>query len=196
MPRTGEQLTALRREARGRLVRAALELFAREGYERTSVRAIAQAAGVAQGLLYNYFEGKEDLLRAVFEECMRDVRESFAAADAPGTPQERLERLIRESFEVVKRNEDFWRLSYSLRTQPAVLAGLGEQVRGWADSIRATLREHLRAAGRAHPDVEAAVLHALIDGIAQHYTLDRDRYPLDAVVELVVGEYCRAETSP
>ena len=53
-----------------------------------------------------------------------DVRASFALADA-APPSERLERLVRGSFEILRRNMPFWRLSYGVRMQPAVLAGLG-----------------------------------------------------------------------
>ena len=56
--------------------------------------------------------------------------------------------------------------------------------------IRRTLQGYLRDAGVAKPDVEAAALFALIDGISQHYVLDPDRYPLDAVIDLVVARYC------
>ena len=54
----------------------------------------------------------------------------------------------------------------------------------WRATIRRTLQGYLRDAGVARPDVEAAVLFALIDGISQHYVLDPQRYPLDAVTEL------------
>ncbi len=63
-------------------MRAALELFASHGFAATSVRRIAEEAGVSQGLLYNYFGGKEELLEAIFEEGMGDVRASFRVARA------------------------------------------------------------------------------------------------------------------
>ena len=188
-PRTAEQNEQIRAATRQRILDAALALFAEHGYERASVRMIAEAADVAQGLLYSHFDGKHGLLHAIFEESMADVRESFAMADA--APRgEKLERLIRGSFEVLERNLAFWRLSYGVRMQPAVLEGLGPALHEWTATIRRTLQGYLRDAGVARPDVEAAVLFALIDGISQHYVLDAQRYPLDAVTELVVARYC------
>ncbi|MEX2531863.1 MAG: helix-turn-helix domain-containing protein [Gemmatimonadota bacterium] len=67
---------------RDRIVKAALDLFAHHGFAATSVRRIAEEAGVSQGLLYNYFGGKEELLGAIFEEGMTDVRASFEVARA------------------------------------------------------------------------------------------------------------------
>ena len=151
-PRTAEQNEQIRAATRQRILDAALALFAEHGYERTSVRMIAEAAGVAQGLLYSYFDGKQLLLHAIFEESVADVRESFATADA-APPEQRLEKLIRASFEVLERNLAFWKLSYGVRMQPAVLAGLGPALHEWTASIRRTLHGYLRDAGVARPDV-------------------------------------------
>lgn len=188
-PRTAEQNEQIRADSRRRIIDAALALFAEHGYERTSVRMIADAAGISQGLLYNYFDGKQALLRAIFEQSVADVRASFALADAV-PPAERLERLVRGSFEILRQNLAFWRLSYGVRMQPAVLAGLGPELQEWTAAIRRRLHAYLRDAGVPRPDVEAAVLFALIDGISQHYVLDPDHYPLDAVIELVIARYC------
>jgi len=195
-PRTAEQNEQIRVDTRRRIVDEALLLFAEHGYAGTSVRMIAAAAGVSAGLLYNYFENKQALLHAIFEESMADVRASFALADQV-PPKQRLEQLVRGSFQILRRNMTFWRLSYGVRMQPAVLAGLGPELHEWTVAIRRTLQGYLRDAGVARPDVEAAVLFALIDGISQHFVLDPDRYPLDAAIELVIGKYCggsRAKT--
>src|SRR5688500_2847290 len=187
-PRTADQNEQIRAQSRRRIIDQALALFAEHGYAGTSVRMIAEAAGTSPGLLYNYFENKQALLHAIFEESVADVRASFALADA-APPSERLERLVRGSFEILRRNMPFWRLSYGVRMQPAVLAGLGPELHEWTAMIRQTLQGYLRDAGVAQPEIEAAVLFALIDGISQHYVLDPQRYPLDAVTELVVARY-------
>lgn len=54
-------------ERRSQILGVAAEHFARYGVIGTSVSAVAKAAGVARALVYHYFPGKEDLLRAVLE---------------------------------------------------------------------------------------------------------------------------------
>ncbi len=54
-------------QRRTQLIDTALALFAEGGYDRTSIKDLAQAAGVAQGLVYHYFASKEDLLLAVID---------------------------------------------------------------------------------------------------------------------------------
>ena len=189
-PRSPAENARLRDESRVRIMDAALELFGRDGYDGTSVRAIAAQAGVSVGLLYHHFEGKEALLHALFEASMADVRASFAEAEAGGsTHGSRIERLVRASFAILRRRETFWRLSYGVRMQDAVLTGLGDRVLAWTGEIRRVLEGYLRDAGVPDPDVEAAILFALIDGVSQHYVLDPGRYPLDDVIERIVARY-------
>ena len=188
-PRTPEQNEQIRAASRARILEHALRQFAEHGYERTSVKMIADAAGVSQGLLYNYFAGKDALLRAIFEASMADVLASFAAADQEPDPRRRVETLVRESFAILRRDVLFWRLSYGVRMQAAVLEGLGERIGGWTAQIAATLERYLREAGVPDPELEAALLFATIDGVCQHYVLAPERYPLDALAERIALRY-------
>lgn len=64
MPRVAaERLESRRNE----LVEAARAVFARHGYEQTTISLIARCAGVSDGLLYRYFSSKRDLLQAVLD---------------------------------------------------------------------------------------------------------------------------------
>jgi AcrR family transcriptional regulator len=188
-PRVPEENARIREATRARLVEAALGLFARHGYAGTTVRMIARAAGVSTGLLYAYFESKEGLLRAIFEESMAEVRASFAEAEADGPPAQRIERLVRASFRIVRSREAFWRLSYGVRMQAAVLEELDEQTGAWTGEIGRVLLGYLEEAGVAAPEIEARILFALIDGVSQHYVLNPESYPLDAVIERIVARY-------
>lgn len=191
MPRSEAQNEALRERSRDRILDAALTLFARHGYDRTSVRMIAREAGVAQGLLYNYFAGKQDLLLALFERSMQDVRASFEFGRSGLDPHAQLEAYLRGCFAILRRNLDFWQLSYRVRAQPLARAELDGQLREWTAYIQHTLEGYLRAAGFANVAIEATLLFALIDGVSQHYALDPDHYPLDEVVEAIVAKYRR-----
>jgi len=56
-----------KQERRNQLIDAALALFAERGVDATTIRDIAERAGVAQGLVYHYFESKDALLWAIIE---------------------------------------------------------------------------------------------------------------------------------
>jgi AcrR family transcriptional regulator len=190
MPRSPAQNELLREASTQRVLEHALRLFAEHGYDATTMKMIAASASISPGLIYNYFASKEDLLRAIFVRSMDDVRASFAEAEA-AAPGERLERLIRASFEILRRNRDFWRLSYGARMQQSVLAVLGDALPQWLAEIGVTLQRYLAEAGAPDPEIEARLLFALIDGVSQHYVLDPDRYPLDAVADALIARHLR-----
>ena len=52
------------------VTRAAVQLFAAQGYANTSVQQIVDAAGVTKGAMYHYFESKDDLLFAIYERML------------------------------------------------------------------------------------------------------------------------------
>lgn len=83
MPRTTDGAEA---PVPQRLLAAATRLFAEQGYDRTSVQEIVEAAGVTKGALYHYFGSKDDLLHEVYARVLRVQQErldAFANADEP-----------------------------------------------------------------------------------------------------------------
>ena len=66
-------------ERRRELLVTAMRLFAEEGYDNVSVRAVARAAGVAPGLAYHYFDSKQNMFDAAIEEYSRRCAEGIIA---------------------------------------------------------------------------------------------------------------------
>lgn len=82
-PRTTDLRARRRQQTRAEIVRAAFDLFGRNGYERVSMDAVAEAAGVSRATLFNYFPQKELLLReiaAARAAKLKAVVEEFAAS--------------------------------------------------------------------------------------------------------------------
>ncbi len=76
-PRTPQQFEQIREDKKRLIMEVALELFANEGYHSTSISKIAKSANISKGLMYNYFESKEDLLKQIAIEGINEVFESF-----------------------------------------------------------------------------------------------------------------------
>lgn len=65
---------------RGELVAVARRLFARHGYDGTSIEAVLRAADVSRGALYHHFAGKHALFEAVLESVEADIAQVIAKA--------------------------------------------------------------------------------------------------------------------
>ena len=72
--------------AKARIRNAALDLYASQGEDRTSMRAIAAAAGVTVGLLVHHYGTKDNIRDAVEELIVDYFRQAIARAPAGGTP--------------------------------------------------------------------------------------------------------------
>ena len=60
-------------DKRGRILDAAVRIFAEKGFYNAKVSEIARVAGVADGTIYLYFKSKDDLLISIFEDRMEEV---------------------------------------------------------------------------------------------------------------------------
>src|SRR4051812_10003504 len=69
-----------RRPAFDRLLAAARDRFATDGYARTTLDAVAEDAGVTKGSLYHHFKGKTELFEAVVEDEARRLAEDAGSA--------------------------------------------------------------------------------------------------------------------
>lgn len=92
---------------RDQLVAAALDIIAERGPQAATVRAIADQAGVTQGLIRHYFNTKEDLTRAAYHAHMQRINAfSFAALDsAQPTPQARIAAFVFASLSAPSMSE-------------------------------------------------------------------------------------------
>ena len=94
-------------DKRGRILKAAVKIFAEKGYFQAKVAEIARAAGVADGTIYLYFRNKEDILVSLFDQVMAEHiqqgRHELAAIE--GTA-ERLRAIAEHHLRLLGENQD------------------------------------------------------------------------------------------
>ncbi|MBF0353375.1 MAG: TetR family transcriptional regulator [SAR324 cluster bacterium] len=84
------------------LVQAAAKLFYKNGYERSTVRELAQDVGIQSGSLFHHFETKEDILFAVMEEViLRITGRLWMASQKPEDPKEKIRLLIKTELQAI-----------------------------------------------------------------------------------------------
>src|SRR3954470_6903924 len=75
-------------EQRDRILVVAIDLFARQGFEATGMRAIADAVGVQPATIYHYFSSKEEMIEALISELSETLPERIASVPAERTLRE------------------------------------------------------------------------------------------------------------
>ena len=90
---------------RADVVQLAGELFAQKGYRATTVREIADAAGILSGSLYHHFDSKESIGDEILSGFINDVLADYRAAVASGgSPQQVLEQIVRSTSQTLSRH--------------------------------------------------------------------------------------------
>src|SRR5215469_9985258 len=84
-PRPGSRAEQ-RRRTEARILDAAAQVFAADGYERTTIRGVASAAGVDAGLVMHYFGSKQELFKRVIDEA--------PVPEVSGTPGQAAEQIL------------------------------------------------------------------------------------------------------
>jgi AcrR family transcriptional regulator len=145
-----------RTDTRSRVQKVALELFAEQGYEKTSLREIAERLGVTKAALYYHFKSKEDIVHSFTDDYFAGLDHLLDwAKEQPRTDEARREILDRyvsvvlassEVFRFLEQNrasvqsmeagkERFARVRLRLEALVDVLVGAGAPLR---DRVRAT----------------------------------------------------------
>jgi AcrR family transcriptional regulator len=116
-PRTPQQFKEMREEKMTLIMDVALEHFANEGYYTTTISHIARHAKMSKGLMYNYFESKEALLKAIIHRSVNEVYR-YLDPDRDGSlSEEDFKFFIRKINVLLKEKRYFWRLLMQLLAQ-------------------------------------------------------------------------------
>jgi AcrR family transcriptional regulator len=143
-------------DTRSRLRELALQLFAEQGYEKTSLREIAERLGVTKAALYYYFKSKEDIVRSLVEDYVAEIDDLIAwAREQPRTAETRAQ-IIRRYLHIVADRSAVFRMLHQNQAAVSSLAAAkerGELFRERMDALvglltgpDAPLRDQVRAA--------------------------------------------------
>ncbi len=191
-PRSEEQFLALRTKSRDKIIEAATELFARQGFHGTSISAIAGAAEISKGLMYNYFDSKESLLDAILLKGFEDIDGPMNQLQTLKDPFERLYAIVEGTFAMVKNKQDriHWQFMMSIMTQHEVMKRMHTVVAKYMKGYMATFESIFKDMAVANPKMESYRLAAMLDGILLHYlSVFGKSYPLEEMKNEILNQY-------
>ena len=167
---------------RERILRAAVDVFARTGYFNAKVSEIARAAGVADGTIYLYFEGKEDLLITIFREQSRvfltGLREELGRLESPA---DKIRAIVRYHLETIGADRPLAVvLQVELRQSLKFISLIShEELREYIETIRQVVEEGVRARvfrEVPHRQMIANAIFGLLDELMTTWILSEKEY--------------------
>jgi len=168
----------------------ALELFASKGFHTTPISKIAAAAGISKGLLYNYFDSKEDLIKSIIFNGLDNLSQYIDPNDDGVLTRDELRYFLEEFSNVMKKDPNFWTLYFNLFLQPQVLKLVEKRLMEIIHDYMRMLTSFFKSNGYEDPDIEALLLGAILDGIGFHFMLDPENFPIEKVKNKLIKMYC------
>jgi AcrR family transcriptional regulator len=159
------------RERKQQLLDAASDLFASRGYETTRIADICEAAGVAKGLFYWYYETKESLFAELVRSMRQQLRRAQAAAmDPDADPVTRLRQGTEASVRFMAEHRAFFALLEGERNDESIAAVLREGSEVYAQDTMALIVDAQRE-GLIPDDHDPELLALGVLGAVSHYSL-------------------------
>lgn len=169
-------------EKQEKILKSALQLFAKEGFHVTSTSKLAKHAGVSEGLIFRHFGNKEGLLEAVLKEGENKFKELMIDVVMESDPKEVVRKAILMITKVDESDYDFWKLQFKLKwelevnsdqkTEPLILA----------------LTNAFRKLNYEEPELEAELIVLFIDGLGSS-VLKGSKLDPHKMIDLLLKKY-------
>jgi len=165
-PADHRQRPEISREKRRIILNAAIHVFAQKGFHQCRISDIASEAGVAYGLVYHYFENKEEILNTIFEENWGLLTRAIeSVGEGPGTLEEKLLNIVSFIFDAHRMVPDIIHVmvmeiarSSKLLKQPRIEAFERAFVK------LAEILEHHQRSGEVRRDLDPKMLAYMMFG--------------------------------
>lgn len=190
MPRTEEQYQKMREESRKRILDAAFTVFAREGYHASTIGSISKEACISQGLMYNYFKSKEELLHemmiGMFIPLMKEL---LPVKQGEKITRKDIINFINKSVDFVLEKPDFWRLYAGIFIQQEVMELLMGKLMELVQPFFEAFYKYYEDKGVENPQLKLKYFSAVLDGVQLHCMIDPKTFPAEEIKKLLIKQF-------
>lgn len=192
MARDPKPAAARKPEKYDAILRAAIHVFARNGFFNAKVADVAREAGVADGTVYLYFKNKDHILVSIFEETMYDsISQGRDVVQSIVDPREKLRRIAEMHLDRMGSDRDLAVVfQVELRSSTKFMEQFSEtRVSEYLDLIRSVILEGQKQ-GRFRSTLDAniasKVFFGALDEMVTNWVLSRKIYDLRSTADTVI----------
>jgi AcrR family transcriptional regulator len=186
-PRTTEQVGKIRQEKMGLIMETSLELFAENGFHATSISQIAKKAGISKGLIYNYFESKNELLDALIEHGFDSIFKNFDINNDDVISEEEFINFIKQNFKLLRENIQHWKLFFSLLLQPQVNDSFSKDYQKMGEPMFQMFFKFITSQGSKDPEGDLMAISAMLEGAFLYSVMAPDVFPIDIMEDKIIN---------
>ena len=180
---------------RAAILRAAIRVFARNGYFNSKVADIARAADVADGTVYLYFKSKEEILHSIFDQNMAEAMAACRKLiEKLHDPREKLRRIAVLHLERLGADRDL-AVVFQVELRGSTKFMEEFSAAGFADylDLLCKIFEEGQRAGVFRKDLNAKVvskiLFGALDEMATNWIISKRSYKLEPMAEIVMDVF-------
>ena len=187
-PKSDKQFEEIRESSKENILDAALKLFSSNGYFNTSTRQIAKQANISNGLLYNYFKSKEELLTEIVRKSFKILDETIVS-DKKESAEAKISKTIEHFFELIKNKQKAIRMMAQMGLQTGKFDFINKMIsKKYVEEVN-KLKISLKEIDSSFNDVEANLLMATLDGIMFQVLVMGDIIPKDTMKSALLEKY-------
>ena len=175
MPKLG--MKELRKE---QVITAAKNRIVRNGLSNLSLKNIAEEAGVSTGIIYHYFDNKEDVLLQVLKESFRQSHLKVMETVEPlPTAKEKLPKHLENINAVPKENPEFYLILMDYLGEANHNKKIREIISRFFSNLKSYIEEYLGEGRQEDLGNLPVMIYALGLGLGLMWTIDEDLYDID-----------------
>ncbi len=166
-----------------KILSAALELFAKDGFTATPTSKVAKLAGVSEGLIFRHFENKQGLLDAICKMAEEKMGGMFYNIMTEEDPRTQIRLFLELPFNIDPDDKEFWKLQFKLKWE---LNAHKEEKMKPIDSL---LQNAFTELGFDNPELETKLFMFIIEGISTSILRDEIQYDKNQMVSFLLKKY-------
>lgn len=189
MPKTPKQFEDMRTERRASILEAALHVFAEEGYHSASISKVSKYAKISKGLLYNYFESKEDLLKILLGSLIDDEIKMLNSFLEKSLTEESFIHLINDSVKTIKEHPKQWKLYFAMSFQDEVQEIMKDKHSPTQALFAERFIQFFKDKSHENPLQQMQYFMTFFTGMKNSYIMQPKTYPIEEMKQLMIKQF-------
>lgn len=191
-PKSKKQFEEIRESSKENILNVALKLFSSKGYFNTSTRQIAERAKISNGLLYNYFKSKEELLTEIIHRSFK-ILDNTIVSDKEQSAEIQIISTIERFFELIDKKQNVIRMMAQMGLQTGKFDFINKMISKKYIKEVNKLKTALKKIDSNFDEAEANLLMATLDGIMFQVLVMGDVIPTDLMRSALIMKYSKTK---